>query len=206
MEKYLKNVPEFTGNENYWIVSSGKQKDLYQIFRDKKYIGFAYDKISVNEVKGKNLEEIKTIYKRKYSKTRENYKTDSSFNQAITIISKEINYFVNEIALGDIIVLKDRAKKQLIFGKVNSEIFSSNEDIDNLFIDYKRGNCNKFLSVEWLRVKEQDIVSEKLKNAIRVTQAVFKVKDEDTVHHINKTIYSIFKRNDKTGYFQCRQR
>ena len=190
------NLPYFQGSEKYWVISSGKEKDLYDYFYKNRIVGLAWDKIKVNDIKGKNLKEINKIVENKYLNLKSNYEKESSFSRAITIFSKEVNYFVNEIKLGDIVIVKDRSRNNLIFGKVVSEVFENKEFEINLKIDDDRGMCNKFLNLEWLNIREKDEVSELIKNTIYGQQAILNITDERTIADINKTIFSLFYRDN----------
>ena len=193
---FIGNLPKFSGEEKYWIISSGKQKDLYDYFYEHKIIGLAWDKINVNEINKKSLEDIVEVYKDKYQYLEKNYKEKSGYLRAVTIFSKELYYFVNEMQIGDIVVVKDRSRNKLMFGKVVSDAITAEEHIKHLPIDTIRGNCNKIRRIEWLRIKEKEVVSERIKNNIRTQQAIVKVNDDRTVNEINKTIFSLFVRGD----------
>lgn len=198
IEELLGKIPKFTKEENYWVVSSGKQKDLYDYFSENSLIGFAYDKVLIQDVLGESLVRIKKIVEDKYSYLSKTYDSQKGFKQAVTIISKEIHSFVNEMKTGDIILLKDRSKEKRMFGKIIEEeaTEATKEQLDHLFIDSRRGSCNKIRRVEWLKSIEKEIVSAEINNAMNVSQGLFKINDEAAISHINKSIYSLFSRGD----------
>ena len=190
-------IPSLKGSENYWVISSVKEKELYEYFNDKNIIGLAWDKIGVEDVRNKDLQSIKDNIKNKYSSMTAKYKDESGFMRATTIFSKELNFFINEISVGDIVVVKDRNRDRLMFGLVISDVFENTEYSKCCPIDKERGNCNKFRRVQWLNIKEKKEVSELIINTMYNQQAISKITEERTKADINKTIFTLFLMEDK---------
>lgn len=193
----MNDLPYFEGKEKYWVMSSGKEKDLYDYFDENNTIGLAFDNISVNDVKGKKQIEIKEIVKEKYKHLEDEFDELSGFNRSTTIYSKEIHHFVNEISIGDVVVVKDRNKNRLLFGKVTSDALDPGQERLNMKVDKKRGYCNKVRRVKWLHYKNKDEVSELIRNTITYQRGVYQINDEKVIVDINKTIYSLFYRGEQ---------
>lgn len=159
-------------------------------------IGIAWDKISVEEIMGKDIDKIKEIVMDKYADYFDKYEKDGTISRVASIWAKEINYFVNEIRDGDIVLVKDRSRNKLMFGKIISPCFENEEKDNKLFIDSDRGTCNKARRIEWLKIKEKDELSDLINRALYERKAVVKITGEKIISDINKSIFSIFYRGD----------
>lgn len=182
-----------SGEEKYWLFSSGKSEELFDSFEEEGVIGIGWDKISLEEIKRKNENELKKLFKERYSDLEEKYTSDKGFIQYVSLTVNKLKRFVDEIKLGDIVVLKDRGKNQIKFGKVISEAEKS-ENTD-LKIDDSLGYCNKIRRVKWLQTINKDDAQSELKLALTVRHAVSIISNEKVKEEINREIFSLFYRN-----------
>lgn len=183
-----------SGEEKYWLFSSGKSEDLFESFDRDGLIGIGWDKISLEEIQKNTENELKELFKKKYAFLEKRYNSDKGFVQYTSLTVNKLRRFVNEINLGDIIVLKDRGKNQIKFGKVISEAKSSN-DI-RLMIDDSLGYCNKIRKVKWMKTINKDETQSELRLALTARHAVSMINEEKVKEEVNREIFSLFYRNN----------
>ena len=87
---------------------------------DKGIVGIGWSDINLKEIKELSENDMRKLISKKYSKLQNNYKDEKSFKAYVTSIYNKFIKFVNEIKLGDVIVLKDRGSDKVYFGKVVS--------------------------------------------------------------------------------------
>lgn len=181
-----------SGEESYWLFSSGKSEELFDSFEREGVIGIGWDKISLEEIKENNEDKLKGLFKERYSDLEEKYKTDKGFIQYVSLTINKLKRFVDEIKLGDIIVLKDRGRNQIKFGKVISEAEESKNI--KLMIDDSLGYCNKFRKVKWLKTINKEKTQPELKLALSARHAISVINNEKVKEEINREIFSFFYR------------
>ncbi|MGL5796652.1 MAG: hypothetical protein ACRCYT_00455 [Cetobacterium sp.] len=183
-----------SGEEKYWLFSSGKSEELFDSFEEEGVIGIGWDQISLDEIKENTEFQLKKLVKERYSELENNYTSAKGFIQYISLTTNKLKRFVNEINLGDIVVLKDRGKNQIKFGKIISEAKKSSNV--NLVIDNSLGYCNKVRKVKWLRTINKDDAESELKLALSARHAVSIISNEKVKDEINREIFSLFYRNE----------
>lgn len=179
-----------SGKENYWIVSSGKIRDLQNPFIEKSIIGLGWDKVTIQEIEENDQENLKELLLRKYFFLEQYYSTTAAFKAYISNVTNKLKRFVCEIKLGDIIVLKDRGSNIIYFGKIISEAEEYEEN--DLEIDSKVGNCNKVRKVKWLKYSEKEKLGSELKLALTTRHALSLIKLNKVREEINREIFSYF--------------
>lgn len=179
-----------SGEEKYWLVSSGKNKDLQTSFIKNGVIGIGWDKITLDEIKNNTEEELKEILLERYSELERLYKNTSSFKGYISGVATKLRRFVYEMQLGDIIVLKDRGSNEIYFGKIISEAEDFSEE--NWPIDDIVGSCNKIRKIRWLKKLEKDKLGSELKLALTSRHALSLIKIDKVKNEINREIFSYF--------------
>lgn len=182
-----------SGEENYWLFSSGKNKDLQGHFLKEGIIGIAWDKITVQEIRKFEGSELKEKVRKEYDFLKKGY-TESGFNQYIATTVNKLERFVFDIKLGDIIVLKDRGQHTILFGKVISE--AEDYKSDKLYIDEKTGYCNKIRKVKWLKKITKEKLGAELKLGLSVRHALSKFSNPKVIDEINRQVFSYFYRGN----------
>lgn len=183
-----------SGEENYYLISSGKKKDLQNPFVTKGIIGIGWDKIKLEDIKNLNKEELKEKVEQEYKYLRKFYSDEKGFKTYSSFTTNKLLKFVNEIKLGDIIVLKDRGSNQIYFGKIISEAMEYSEE--DLYIDEVTGTCNKIRKVKWLKKVSRENISSELKLAFNSRHALSSIKIEKVKEEINRNIFSYFYRGE----------
>lgn len=183
-----------SGKEKYWLVSSGKDKNLQNPFIKNSIIGLAWDKVSIDEVLENTKENLKTILEDRYKNVKTRYSTEKAFKSYISNVTNKLIRFVKEIKLGDIIVLKDRGNDKIYFGKIISEC--KHYGHSDLFVDDIVGSCNKIRKVRWLKDINKNFVGSELKLAFTARHALSLIQAEKTKDEINRTIFSYFYRGE----------
>lgn len=183
-----------SGEENYWIVSSGKNKDLQNPFVKNEIIAIAWDKITVNDIIENESEELKDLVEKNYKNFFPN-KNTKELRKYISSVVNKLQRFVFEIKLGDIIVLKDNGSNKIYFGKVVSE--AENYKKENLIVDRITGSCNKIRKVKWFKSVERNKIGSELKLALNVRHALSKINDIKVKEEINRELFSFFYQADK---------
>lgn len=183
-----------SGEENYWLVSSGKTKDLQNPFVEKGIIGIGWDRIKVSDIKENKKEDLKKLLEEKYSGLKKMYETISGYRSYISGTATKLIRFVEEMNLGDIVVLKDRGNNKVYFGKIISEALDYNGD--DLSIDQLTGNCNKIRKVRWLKSVEKDDIGSELKLTFTARHALSSIKNEKVIDEVNREMFSYFYRGE----------
>lgn len=179
-----------SGEEQYWLISSGKNKDLQNPFISKGVIGIGWDKITLDEIKNNNKEDLKELLFKKYRDLEKDYKKISDFKRYISSVATKLIRFVYEMQLGDIIVLKDRGSNKIYFGKIISEAEEYSEE--DLPIDETTGKCNKIRKIRWLKSIEKDKLGSELKLALTARHALSLIDLDKVKNEINREIFSYF--------------
>lgn len=179
-----------SGEEQYWLISSGKNKDLQNPFISKGVIGIGWDKITLDEIKNNNKEDLKELLFKKYRDLEKDYKEISDFKRYISSVATKLIRFVYEMQLGDIIVLKDRGSNKIYFGKIISEAEEYSEE--DLPIDETTGKCNKIRKIRWLKSIEKDNLGSELKLALTARHALSLIDLDKVKNEINREIFSYF--------------
>lgn len=183
-----------SGEENYWLISAGKTKDLQNPFVEKSIIGIAWDKLNISDVKENEKEDLKDLLEKEYSELKKFYETIAGYRSYISGTATKLIRFVNEMNLGDIVVLKDRGNNKVYFGKVISEALDYEKD--DLPVDPLVGNCNKVRKVRWLKKVEKDEIGSELKLAFTARHALSAMKNEKVIDEVNREMFSYFYRGE----------
>lgn len=179
-----------SGKEKYWIISSGKDKDLQNFFIEKGIVGLSWDKILIRDIKNNEEESAKKIIEKAYASLRRNYKDERSFKTYISSIYKKLVQFIDEISIGDIIVLKDRGNRKVYFGKILSDVSEVNDE--DLYVDNNTGYCNKIRRVHWIKGIKKNKAGSELKLAFFSRHAILNVQSEKVCDEINREMFTYF--------------
>lgn len=181
-------VKEVDASNRYWLVRTYGGK-YYSHFVQNNYIAIGWNEISnLEQIKeagtnGKVKEELLAKARKFYIK-KETEKPGSVVNP--------IMRFVNEMSIGDVVVIPSENSKEIHFGVIKSnakivkDVINLDPGLDPLF---------KQRTVEWITWREKDSVDLNIFKMLSSHQAMSNV--DDYSDSIDRTMYSLYVKGDR---------
>ncbi len=142
-----------------WFVTAGRESAKYDVFKNHNFVAIGWN---LGDLKGKNKEDIESIYINEYGKTKSKGHDVS-----------QINKFVNEINIGDLIITSKKSTRNYLIGRCISDYFISDNLDDNNDVEGYYKNCRY---VEWFgEIGWEDLCTE-AKNIIK-PKSVYNIKN-----------------------------
>lgn len=209
-------IPDDT---KYWFVRAGSKAEFYQDFKRNNFIA-----IGDNEVQLASLREIDDKHKHVYDTLKEAYKTifnetflrlliDSPKFKALakseqaesiektkrssTIAANKTLSFVEEMSVGDIVLLPYKRSEVFLVGIIISDVFDF--EIDHEYVskdeDYSVSKYEKKRRIAWLKEISQNELPDKLQWIQNAHKAIFDIsKNAAEINPILSSEY-IYKGN-----------
>ena len=148
---------------NMWMVRAGENAFLYDDFKDLNKIAIGWE---VQDLSGKNPDEIKQIMKNKY--------TDIT-KTSLSIQSAQLIKFVCEFEIGDYVVSYDHFTRKYLVGQITSnyyysDIFSKKYDKNDDFYSHVR-------DVKWIGETVRDDLSDNTAKSLNAISTIFSIQD-----------------------------
>lgn len=209
-------IPDET---KYWFVRAGTKAEFYQDFKRNNFIA-----IGDNEVKLTSLRKIDDKYKHVYDTLKEAYK--NIFNETFlkllidspkynslgkseqaesleqtrrssTIAANKTMSFVEEMSMGDIVLLPYKRSEKFLVGIIISDVFDF--EIDHEYVNkdenYSISKYEKKRRILWLKEISQNELPDKLQWIQKAHKAIFDIsKNASEINPILSSEY-IYKGN-----------
>jgi restriction system protein len=173
---------EIDENRGYWLVRT-QQGEHYQEFFLDDFVAIGWDELN-------NLEELNSRKEEdQVEKIREIYPDETRpryvFNQ--------IQRFINEIKIGDIVIIPSKSSKHLSFGRITSDVFTKEVTEE----EKVEGACpfGKRRSVKWLKTVKRSDLDPYLYQLIYSQHTIS--AGNEYASYIDHTLHSFYKRGDQ---------
>ncbi|MDD2212451.1 MAG: hypothetical protein PHV56_05720 [Clostridia bacterium] len=205
------NIP-IIEKRNYWFVRT-LGGDFYLDFTMNNYIAIGWDYVNLNEMKPdkdplivRKKIEINEIHERpdiEFDMDEAEESEDDSDSKKKTKISKiynKINSFVNEMCIGDIVLIPSPNSDRIAIGIVKSDAYENTE----YFEQFMKDNADtmtipcpyhKRRDVQWVNAYPKEKLDIYLQNAIKSQQALSSLNEYADL--INRNIYEIYLSGNK---------
>ncbi|WP_400194596.1 hypothetical protein [Lysinibacillus telephonicus] len=184
------NILHIPDDIGYWLVRADGGK-YYDDFLINNFIAVSDNEITLEAIKSRDSDSIAgtTIehYKALYS---EIFKGWSS--QQISHGASRTNKFVNEMKIGDIILVPSKKSTHFIIGIITSEVYEIPiEKLESkIEVQYAVTPYLKRRSVQWIKEVPRNEISEKLYWILSAHQTIFDLKEQK--EYINQLLSPIY--------------
>jgi|GEM_PF-1523497 len=208
-------VPIISDKRRYWFVRT-TQGQFREEFFDEKFIGINWndfndiksirrckdDEDYKIELREKLIETIDMSPQELYGLNNEKEVADKKVKKAGRILGQIIR-FVNDMKIGDIVIIPDEKSTKITFGIVESDIYLNNLtplEIVELEANNKCGYIKR-RKVKWIKTVYREKIDPLLCNKLRAQQAVSCL--DDSAHLIDRILEPLYYKNGRT-YFTFR--
>lgn len=180
------NIPVVTNDRRYWLVRTDSGK-LWEQFIGEEFVAINWNEFSdtsiLNECKNNKDKEseikiaIQDIYK---------------VEQGGRILN-QINRFVFDMKIGDIVMIPSENSEIISFGEIISDVYRyevTDEDIDN-----ERCEFIKRRDIKWLKNVNKGKLDPLLFKMLQAHQAISNA--DNYAHEIDRTLELLYVKNDK---------
>lgn len=191
-------IKELSNDKNYWFFRTNAGL-YYADFALNNYIGLGWDKISdlsmfkvTNEDEEKELKEtIKTLVSQKYPDD----------NRA-GLTAGQIIKFVNEMKIGDIVIIPDAGSHSISIGIVESDVYlqetfnpSSLDELEEENLGYKQCPYIKRRNIKWITSASKYQIDPYL---FKLFCAIHTISDANPyAKYIDRIMYPIYMKNNE---------
>lgn len=178
LEELIKTLPKVDKNRKYWMIRSGEKSKHFNEFVNNSFVAIPWEKLNdLNLLKDKTSEEIKDVLIKKYD-----YKP-----QPLSTAANKINRFINEIKIGDVIVMPSARLQEVAIGIIRSEVYITDclsqqniLEINGKVNKMNLGCYNKRRKISWVNFTSGiDIVDKSLINALYNIHGIVEISNKD---------------------------
>lgn len=178
LEELIKTLPKVDENRKYWMIRSGEKSKHFYEFVSNNYVAIPWEKLdNLDFLKDKSSEEIKDVLITQYD-----YKP-----QPLSTAANKINRFINEIQIGDIIVMPSARLQEVAIGIVQSEVYITNCFSQRTLLEtngkvnkMNLGCYNKRRTISWVNFTSGiDIVDKALINALYNIHGIVEISNKN---------------------------
>lgn len=189
---YILKIPN---NTNYWLLRADGGKYLTD-FEQNSFIGIGHNKITIQEINNSaspkdNLgrTDIKFLYEKYYS---------DEAKQAITLRSNQLESFIYDFKIGDIVIVPNRQSIYYDIGIISGNPYDEPEDNLKFKQRYKTPNglnyrvCPyiKRRKVCWVKSVKRHSLPKELSFVVNAQQTIFSIREAHNA--INKLLSPVF--------------
>lgn len=183
-------ILEIPGETGYWLVRADGGK-YYEDFFLNNFIAVSDNEITLEDIKECSKESIAGVtidhYKSLYSEKYEEWNA-----QQIAHSASRTYKFINEIKIGDLIVVPSKNSNQFLIGIVTSDVYEITENELTITADvhYSINPYYKRRNVQWVKEVSRKEISEKLYWILSAHQTIFNLVDQkDYINQLLAPIY-----------------
>lgn len=206
-EIYQINILELHDDIGYWLLRADGGK-YYDDFFLNNFVAISDNEITLemiselekNSIAGITIDHYKNLYREKYPKWK---------NQQIAHAASRTEKFINQIKIGDIVLVPSKKSVNFLLGVVDSEVYEITEEEVNSGerVNYIITPFLKRRKVRWLKEIPRGEISEKLHWVLSAHQTIFDLhKYKDYINQLlspiyiqNGTCHGTIKINKKEG-------
>lgn len=180
------NIPVINKDRRYWLVRTDSGT-LWEQFKSEDFIGINWNEFSDVELL-ENCKKDKNIESEIKKEIQEIYNVEHGGR-----ILNQINRFVFDLNIGDIVMIPSQNSSIISFGEITSDVYKyklTDEDIDNEYCDFiKRRN------IKWLK----DISKKDLDPMLfKMLQAHQTISNADSyAHEIDRALELLYIKDEK---------
>lgn len=180
------NIPVVTNDRRYWLVRTDSGK-LWEQFIGEEFVAINWNEFSDTSI----LNECKNS-KDKESEIKIAIQQIYKVEQGGRILN-QINRFVFDMKIGDIVMIPSENSEIISFGEIISDVYSyevTDEDIDN-----ERCEFIKRRDIKWLKNVNKGKLDPLLFKMLQAHQAISNA--DNYAHEIDRTLELLYVKNDK---------
>lgn len=186
------SILEIPSDISYWLVRANGGT-YYEDFFLNNFISIGDNDITLNDlnnITNNNTDESKILqlYKELYQSKRGKQNLNT---QQIAHAASRTFKFVNEISIGDIVIVPSRRSERFVIGIVESDPFEiTNADIEKKKSKFPIDENHKRREVRWIKEVNRNDISEKLYWIFSAHQSILCLNDNSD--YINRLISPIY--------------
>lgn len=178
LEEIDERIPKVPKGRKYWMIRSGEKSRHFYEFTSNEYVAIPWEKLNnLKLLKGKTTEEIKNLLSIEYE-----YKP-----QPLSTATNKIFRFINEIKVGDIIVMPAARLQKVAIGIVESDVYIENclsqqtiPEVDGKVNKMDLGCYNKRRKVSWVSYTlGEDIIDKNLINVLYNIHGIVEIPNKE---------------------------
>jgi len=179
---------ELEANRKYWLVRTFGGK-YYNHFVQNNYIAIGWNELSdIEMIENANVND--DVKEQLFNKAKELYSKKE--NDQTGRIVNPIMKFVNDMNIGDVVVIPSKNSKEIHFGIIKSDV-NIVEDVINL--DEGLEPLYKQRKVDWVTWRDKDSVD---LNIFKMLGSHYAISSADAyMESIDRTMYSFYVKGDK---------
>ncbi|WP_025114444.1 hypothetical protein [Lysinibacillus fusiformis] len=188
MKHDILEIPSSTG---YWLVRADGGK-FYEDFFLNNFIAISDNEITLSMIMECDFESLAgnviEHYKRLYSET---FKKDWS-SQQIAHAAGRTQKFIDEMNIGDLILVPSKKSITFLIGVVTSEVYEITEEevTSKIEVNYSINPYLKRRKVTWLKEVSRNEISEKLYWILSAHQTIFNLSEQrDYINQLLAPVY-----------------
>lgn len=192
---------------HYWLVRTNSGKN-YEDFVMHDYVAIGWDYITLNMLANKSHDDIKKIVEihLKNNKNEEDEEIEedednekTSKGKVTSIINKVIS-FVNDIKIGDVVLIPSKNSENISIGIVKSDTYEDNNYVEKYLSknpDTELNLCSytKRRKVNWIKNETRSKLDIYLVRLFNAHQAIYSADEYEP--YINRMIYPIYIQDNK---------
>lgn len=200
-------------NRHYWVVRTDKGT-YFTDFTTNGYISIGWDYISSDKIRSDSKSKLPEESLRRLISVRENLPIDdipvddddidsekskeiTKNRREVSRIMHKVSAFVNDIQVGDIVIIPSMYGKEIAIGEVASPVYEDPDYVEHFYnsdsftMEYTPCPFFKRIKVDWLKKIQKEGLDIYLQNALKPQQAIFPL--DDYANYINRNIYDIYQ-------------
>lgn len=201
------------GKRNYWLIRTNSGNN-YNDFVLHDYVAIGWDYITLNILRNKSHDDIKKIIEVHLknnenddyidedddNENRNSKEELTKDNRKVTAIINKIISFVNDIKIGDVVLIPSKNSEGISVGIVESDVYEDNNYIEKYLAtnpDTELYLCSylKRRKIKWIQNTTRSKLDIYLIKLFNAHQAIYSANEY--APYINRMIYPIYIQDDK---------